>query len=671
MSARLLDLGGVLLLGNTALLGLACIALLACRQPVLRQRIAELGVAAAIAWSACAVVPLPRHALADRVAAWVGVPAELTATASLPHTRLTAAIDPSADAPSDALPALAAADRSALHAGAAADAMRRPSDSAEPDPSAPPPALSPVAPAARRPLDPWRIAWAIWAVAGVSAAGLLLIGRLRLTVLLRGTTAAPPWITRMIAHAGRSRGRPIRIRIAHARCRPFCCGLRRPTIVLPEAVCREEIAAALAPIVRHELAHALRGDARGQALFALALPLFALHPLYWLLRKSARFAAEVIADESAAAEDRPSYARCLIQLAEEDARFERAPLAGVGMFGSRPEFTRRIEMLMTRRAPLSTRCSLRSRAGLCCSTLLVLTGAVAMLGAGPAHAQDAAALQQSQREQIAELQARNQDLRNQNLALQQRLAALELAVSGRVVDGSGRAVPDASVSVGQPEVLTPPTNNSGQPDARTLSTLRALGYVAAAAPTDTPTSVVVQPGDTLPSLAKQHLGSADAESRLRELNPHVDPTRLRVGQVLHLLPPPDAGEPQAPQYDPRRSRDDSSQDVLALAQALIEKRGQCAIAEAEALDETLASEATIRVQRARQESLQRHLELLLQFAHARLEAIEAELRYRQAVLDRSRMLAEQGFVPQSDLLRAEAARAETVASMRILQDAMR
>ncbi len=147
--------------------------------------------------------------------------------------------------------------------------------------------------------------------------------------------------------------RRARLVISEAVSRPFCCGIVRPHIVIPAASQDTD----LRSVLLHEHAHLAHHDLRGQALFALALPLLYWNPLFWWLRRESRLAAELVADDVAARHvDKASYVRDLCDFAESNPRSERH-VAALAVLGHESEFFRRMKMLIQRQDRLTTRCS--------------------------------------------------------------------------------------------------------------------------------------------------------------------------------------------------------------------------------------------------------------------------------------------------------------------------
>ena len=210
------------------------------------------------------------------------------------------------------------------------------------------------------------------------------------------------------------------MRVTNKPCSPFCFGVRRPTIVLPAALCVPELEASLRHVLAHEVAHLHQRDSRGHAVLSAALPLLYLHPLYWWLRAKAHLAAELVADDVAAARtDARSYADALIRVSER--RAAQPALLGVASVRRSPsEFYRRMNMLLQREGRLSTECSpLRRRAQ------LVVVGSLVALTASVFGAPELPAQGKSEQRTIRQLRTERDRLRSEVRDLRDELRAIK------------------------------------------------------------------------------------------------------------------------------------------------------------------------------------------------------------------------------------------------------
>ena len=108
--------------------------------------------------------------------------------------------------------------------------------------------------------------------------GSCLIGKVALYLSLRRAKDAPQWLTEL--YSSIVVNRPAQVLVSQRDPRPFSCGVLRPWIVMPSAMCESDNKEAARHVLLHEQAHVERYDACGHALFNLALPILYAHPLY-------------------------------------------------------------------------------------------------------------------------------------------------------------------------------------------------------------------------------------------------------------------------------------------------------------------------------------------------------------------------------------------------------
>lgn len=135
------------------------------------------------------------------------------------------------------------------------------------------------------------------------------------------------------------------------------CGVRRPTIVLPEAWVRTLDDRQLDPLVLHEIAHLESRDPLWRSIAWVATSLFWPHPLiHWLGRRE-RLLSEYAADRKVvgAGANRRAYARLLGEAAERRLEMGGTPLVtgplASGLFGNRTQLEGRIRMILSSSAP--------------------------------------------------------------------------------------------------------------------------------------------------------------------------------------------------------------------------------------------------------------------------------------------------------------------------------
>jgi beta-lactamase regulating signal transducer with metallopeptidase domain len=330
--------GPMLLLGTTLLLALATLLVSLHKQPIHRQRIAESTRLLCLLWLLLACIPLPRFSLKH----------EAPPTKSAPRYILQSG---------DEL--------------IAAEVFKYPN----PDFTNPPLPLERLNTSANQiePLPPipapsninWQRFLSALYLCGLLACALYsLLGQLLLRRLfLRSGPADPTLLNNLNTHSR------IRVRISRDCDRPLSFGLFRPTILLPQRNLHNPTQ--LRHILLHELAHISQRDALGHFLFNLLFPILYFHPLYWWLRRRTNLARELIADDFAAAfSSRETYVADLLALAKD--RLQRSALSShaLGLFQSKSDLYRRMQMLVQTNRPLDRQCSLYWR--LSCSTLLIV-----------------------------------------------------------------------------------------------------------------------------------------------------------------------------------------------------------------------------------------------------------------------------------------------------------
>jgi len=174
-----------------------------------------------------------------------------------------------------------------------------------------------------------------------------LAGRARLARSYRGAPPAPLRVQRRAAEVARELGIGAPpMRVAEGIASAFTFGVLSPVVVLGRAAC-DASDDDLDFVLRHELTHVVRRDARAALWIELAQHCFSGHPCLRGLEREIRFAREAAVDEAAAGPQALEYARFLLSLAERVEAL-RAPHASlVSMADTALE--RRIEMLMSKK----------------------------------------------------------------------------------------------------------------------------------------------------------------------------------------------------------------------------------------------------------------------------------------------------------------------------------
>lgn len=738
---RLVELAPVLLLGTTLVLGLGLVLGMV-RARRLQQHTAETAVCAAVLFVVAALVPLPRLLQSPSTTSW----------ASPAHAASSLAPDESGAA-SNASPSSGrnGFDAAAWPGGAP---LRRGPESWPADPRDPvlrgvgPAGLAADTPMAGSALPtpawsagetrPVRVpqlatalslaspsrSWVLLATAYLAGAAVTVLwlacGWLRVRRIVARALAVPaswqPWL------AARGIAPGVSVLSSGLVDRPFCAGLRRPVVVLPAALVMgtEAPGDAAAAALLHEAAHARRGDHWRTLLFALALPVLFVHPLFWWLRRRARFAAEVVADAEAAAASggRTTYARRLLDLVEASGRLPVAvPRAGaVFMFRRPSELSQRIEMLLSDRivtcsAPRRAQCA-GHFAGIAALTVFC----IAAWGATPAAAQDPGA-------GAAELRRERDLLREEIAKLRQEMEALRVGGDGEAVPGRpsreggasvhqagqglppligeflrgahpqpGSAplpnasipVPDSSPAPGlatapvaepvaQPPVepvLAPVTAPAAEPRGTVTFRPAGAGRVSASvAGAELEASRISIVDRSLQDLGREFTGLGDPAAVLEAANPSVDP-----GQQSHV---PDVASPESAPAEPAhpelphdpRPLGGGTEATLHLLTQCIELEGavQQARLHAEHVARTGApgherESASIALRTA-----ERKLDLVRRMIDLERQGLRGEIAAQQAHLQAATKLRENGFLSSTELQRQESSLVRLNARLELLE----
>lgn len=174
-----------------------------------------------------------------------------------------------------------------------------------------------------------------------------LAGRFRLARTYRTAQAAPPRVLERAARVAVELGiRTPAVRVADGIPSAFTFGVFAPVVVVGRAAC-DAGDDDLDFVLRHELTHVVRGDARAAFCIELAQRCFSGHPCSRGLEHEIRFAREAAVDEAAAGARSLEYARFLLDLAERVEALRAPETSLVSMADTALE--RRIEMLMSKK----------------------------------------------------------------------------------------------------------------------------------------------------------------------------------------------------------------------------------------------------------------------------------------------------------------------------------
>lgn len=468
-----------LLLGTTAVLGAGIALVHTSRALRDRHRAACVALLAIAAYLVVAVVPMPRLMWrSDAGAAAATAPDASRAVATpMPADDPGPAAHPSVATPSVAAPSFAAPAPTPSASTGARDAVEpthaaMPIDAAattiEPKPREAAPATVMLFPAL-----------AVALLLGASAwLALLALGVLRLRSIVRDSDPAPREVHDLVPLPKRTR-----ICIARRPTQPFCFGVLRPTIVLPQDLAGTDQATRF--VLQHECAHLTSGDVRARLLAALLRPALFWHPLFWWLNHQLRYSGELLADDAAAAMPDggvADYVRCMMTLSTHTDRAAGTPLAAT-IFRRRSELFRRLETMLQRDEAIPRTLSRAGRALRATAATALVAITAGTFGVEPVTAQDPG--DAAHRRQVRALRQEIEQMRAELEAL-------------RAERGFGVAVD------------TPPS----------------------------PRVYVVKRGDTLAEIANRELGSVRHVRTLQHLNPDLDPMTMRPGQKLQLPPLP-------------------------------------------------------------------------------------------------------------------------------------
>jgi beta-lactamase regulating signal transducer with metallopeptidase domain len=338
------------------------------RQPARRQRLGELGLAAALVVAVLSLGPSWLHVATD----WAGPPPANPVHAPSNFPSLAARTAPPAAAGGEGLDGLLSDDE-----------------------MVPEPETTPASVAVPDGDNAEELSLQIlagWIVAGFSlGAGVLLlrwlVGHLALARLLRQAGPAPVAVARLFdVVVGQRRRRP-RLLVSPQLRVPISCGLWRPAVVLPARLCTAP-QRVLRWVFAHELTHLERHDAWSCWLFGLGQALYYYLPWFWGLRRQVRLCQEYVAD--AAATERggaaADYAEFLLSLTRRPA----LPVGATGVSGHASDLYRRVTMLLQDPMCVEKRCprhwTLAAAGGLL--SLAVLASGIGLSGPTRAAAEE-------------------------------------------------------------------------------------------------------------------------------------------------------------------------------------------------------------------------------------------------------------------------------------------
>jgi beta-lactamase regulating signal transducer with metallopeptidase domain len=315
------------------------------RQPARQQRLGEWGVLAALLLAVLSLAP-----------AWLvlRIPLPAPAAAEGPPAPERPSLPP-ANAVAETVPEEQPAGSDAAEdapAPAPAAGAEQPGDTpAATERAETPPAAGPRGWALPSATDLLACLGLAYVLVAAVLVGRWLLAHLALWRLLRATEPAPAPVARLLADAAPCQGRP-RLLVSHRLRVPVSCGLLRPTVVLPAALCDRP--AALRWVLAHELTHLERHDPWTCLLFGLGQAVYFYLPWFWWLRRQVGLCQEFIADAAVASQEPApeEYAQFLLSLTGAPP----APAGAAGVAGRPSDLFRRVTMLLGAGGPVEKRC---------------------------------------------------------------------------------------------------------------------------------------------------------------------------------------------------------------------------------------------------------------------------------------------------------------------------
>jgi beta-lactamase regulating signal transducer with metallopeptidase domain len=241
---------------------------------------------------------------------------------------------------------------------------------------------------------------AVWSVSVAAGLVWILLGHWRTRRLLTTARAAPAWVLgelETLIHATKRKAK----QRAHSTSpglwssdrvnSAVALGAAQPQIVLPTASVVETNRPAVRAALAHEWAHIRHGDLWLLALERSLLPLLAVHPLFWWLRRSVRLDQELLADAAAAGPAPVEYAEALLAWAKTAQASGKQParqgLAAIGMWENSNSLSRRVAMILDPKRPLARRLG-RGWTALLAGSLAALVLGLSLITLRPLPAQE-------------------------------------------------------------------------------------------------------------------------------------------------------------------------------------------------------------------------------------------------------------------------------------------
>lgn len=196
----------------------------------------------------------------------------------------------------------------------------------------------------------WPIGWidgvvALYGLVAVALLGRWLLGHWALHRIMSSARPAAPAVQQLFDRVAAESGQPsVPLLVSERIPVPLCCGLRRPAVVIPRSIALQNEPTILRWVFTHELTHLARRDPWSTWFMGLAQAVYFYLPWFWWVRRQVRLCQEYVADAAAAAQSRwaDEYAEFLVSL----ARFHTAPVGATGVLGNTSDLYRRVSMVL-------------------------------------------------------------------------------------------------------------------------------------------------------------------------------------------------------------------------------------------------------------------------------------------------------------------------------------
>ena len=215
-------------------------------------------------------------------------------------------------------------------------------------------------------------------IAGVGVLSVMVWRRIRFVKRLLGQAKeADERILDILNTCRRTLGikRRVELKLSGEIASPSVCGLFRPTILLPKHIAAKFTARKLGPILIHELAHVKRCDIFVNLVQTVLQIVYFYNPLLWLANAIVRRIREQAVDETvlvALGSEADTYSNTLIDIAEMGLWRPNPGLRLIGVVESEKTLAQRIEHIVSRPIPKSTRIGAVGLAALVIGALALL-----------------------------------------------------------------------------------------------------------------------------------------------------------------------------------------------------------------------------------------------------------------------------------------------------------